>query len=226
MLSATIARISSETLPEYANRREISKNKFTLKSSVTRGIRKGVDFLIQPGRSQVAGRMCHLGFAVGKGWKTIRIYNDGSVTSGRYLSGLMLKPSRFKDAATSTNIISNSGEMDVHICQFPYGTASSSSNLVPASMVLTTVSLPIPDGLFNWMFLTSNAYETLPFFVDILVRGSADNGTNPNEFSRYIMYRQSGSPTLAISKAYGDNVIAPQSAMIQKAPGGQAHQSR
>ena len=60
--------------------------------------------------------MSHLGFAIGKGWKTIRVYSDGSVTSDRYLSGIMLKPSRFKDAATSTNIIGNSGEMDVHIC--------------------------------------------------------------------------------------------------------------
>ena len=70
------------------------------------------------------------------------------------------------------------------------------------------------------MFLVSNAYDPLPFYVDILVRGSADNSANPNGFARYILYRQSGSPILAITKAYGDNVITPQSAVIQKAPGG------
>ncbi|EOX3278248.1 GDSL-type esterase/lipase family protein [Escherichia coli] len=218
-LGVSIARLASETLPEYSNRASLANNKFPLKSSLNRAIYEGSNFTVASQRGQSAGKITHVGYAIGKGWKTIRVYSSGAVTSDRYLSAIILKPGRFKDAATPTLIGGGlrSAEDETIIYHYPYGTEASGSNNPPSPGVISTVRVPLPDALHNWIYTANNYFDTLPVYLDIMVRGSADPATNVNGFARFVIYRNDASATLWIKKLYGDNIITPSSLVIQKA---------
>ncbi|MCZ8581499.1 GDSL-type esterase/lipase family protein [Escherichia albertii] len=218
-LGVTIARLAAESLPEYANRAALANNKFPLKSSLNRAIFEGSNFTIAAQRGQSAGKITHAGYAIGKGWKTVRVYSSGSVTSDRYLSAIILKPGRFKDAATPVLIGGGmrSAEDETIIYHFPYGTEASASNNPPSPGVISTVRVPLPDALHNWIYTANNYFDTIPVYLDIMVRGSADPAANVNGFARFVVYRNDASATLWIKKLYGDNIITPASLVIQKA---------
>lgn len=212
----TIAEEANETLPEYAARGPAARNRDTLKRNQGKAITETSGYIVKGGRANSKGLDAWAGTLVGAGWKTIYISTYGANATNIYVSGIRIKPARVKDVIQVALFNGRPAETECFITHVPYPQGSDVSS-TPAAAILGTVTVPMPDGMQTWQAPMSSFYDTQVAYLDITVRGSTNNGTNPDGHARYVLQRFDGSSSLRITKMYGDNIIAPATATIHSA---------
>ncbi len=187
-----IANIASETLPQYANRGTDSLNRITAKSRSASGIVETTGLQVLPSRSSQQGSQALLGYSAGKGWKTITFTLDGSQTSDKFVSGLILNEVSAKQAQQTAQ----QGQGGVYTApesyniKFPYwDITDDTSVLVTNGQIPSEVEIPLPDAFRIW--ISDNwgyFFDALPVQVDVTKYQSSG-------FYRFLLQRDNSGST-------------------------------
>ncbi len=190
-VKCTIANIAPETLPQYANRGTDSINRITAKSRSRRGILETTSATIPDSRQpNQEGQVTLLGFTVGKGFKTISFETDGTQTSGRFVSGLILE----QKTATEAQQIARDGNggryltSNAYNVKYPYwDNLDDSSVVIPNGTIPSEVKIPTPDSLLPWIANNNSTFfDSIPCQVDV-------TKYQPSGFFRFVLQRNSST---------------------------------
>lgn len=216
-IGIALAQVATEDRPEYANRGVQSINRLPLRRNTSLNVTETTGVIVGKGRDGARSNDTAFGYAVGKGWKILQVFFNGTQTADRYLNGIIIKPARMRDASQTTNLDGRPATIDSYSVQLPRFGQSADATIIPPAVVLGTVSVPLPSGLAPWNTDSSVWFTSHPVYVDVLVRGSTDNGTNPNGFARFMVY-QTGASTFVIERVAGlTTIIAPTTVAVRRA---------
>ncbi|ELY2514897.1 hypothetical protein SMB84_003492 [Cronobacter malonaticus] len=170
---------------------------------------------IQAGRTST-GRNSLVGAYVGRGWKNFVVQYNGNQSAEHFLQGIIIEPVKASEA-TQTNANSFRKAFDeVYVMQVPQYSLSSAANIPTAVTLTGDYFLPLPDGLYPYVGVSGNYFDSAPVRVTITTFGSSDATANPNGVTELLLSRQVGTTTLKIDKIYGSsaNSITPTAAGI------------
>ncbi|MDK1227463.1 GDSL-type esterase/lipase family protein [Cronobacter turicensis] len=190
-------------------------SRLTTKALQNRNVFETTRTTIQAGRTST-GRNSLVGAYVGRGWKNFVVQYNGNQTAEHFLQGIIIEPVKASEA-TQTNANSFRKAFDeVYVLQVPQYSLSSAANIPTAVTLTGDYFLPLPDGLYPYVGVSGNFFDSAPVRVTITTFGSSDATANPNGVTELLLSRQVGTTTLKIDKIYGSsaNSITPTAAGI------------
>ncbi|EOW6703964.1 GDSL-type esterase/lipase family protein [Cronobacter malonaticus] len=190
-------------------------SRLTTKALQNRNVFETTRTTIQAGRTST-GRNSLVGAYVGRGWKNFVVQYNGNQSAEHFLQGIIIEPVKASEA-TQTNANSFRKAFDeVYVMQVPQYSLSSAANIPTAVTLTGDYFLPLPDGLYPYVGVSGNYFDSAPVRVTITTFGSSDATANPNGVTELLLSRQVGTATLKIDKIYGSsaNSITPTAAGI------------
>ncbi|EOZ7935475.1 GDSL-type esterase/lipase family protein [Cronobacter malonaticus] len=190
-------------------------SRLTTKALQNRNVFETTRTTIQAGRTST-GRNSLVGAYVGRGWKNFVVQYNGNQSAEHFLQGIIIEPVKSSEA-TQTNANSFRKAFDeVYVMQVPQYSLSSAANIPTAVTLTGDYFLPLPDGLYPYVGVSGNYFDSAPVRVTITTFGSSDATANPNGVTELLLSRQVGTTTLKIDKIYGSsaNSITPTAAGI------------
>ncbi|EOW6807233.1 GDSL-type esterase/lipase family protein [Cronobacter turicensis] len=190
-------------------------SRLTTKALQNRNVFETTRTTIQAGRTST-GRNSLVGAYVGRGWKNFVVQYNGNQSAEHFLQGIIIEPVKASEA-TQTNANSFRKAFDeVYVMQVPQYSLSSAANIPTAVTLTGDYFLPLPDGLYPYVGVSGNYFDSAPVRVTITTFGSSDATANPNGVTELLLSRQVGTTTLKIDKIYGSsaNSITPTAAGI------------
>ncbi len=194
-------------------------NRLTTKSLQNRGVFETTRTTIQSGRTS-AGRNSLIGAFVGRGWKNFVVQYNGNQTAEHFLQGIIIEPIKASEATQSNFNNIRKAIDEVYVLQIPQYAIGSPAN-IPSPITLSgDLFFPLPDGLYPYVGVSGNYFDSAPVRVTITTYGSSDPTANPNGVTELLLSRQAGSTNLKIDKIYGTtaNSITPTAAGIGSSP--------
>ncbi|AJI86189.1 GDSL-like Lipase/Acylhydrolase family protein [Yersinia rochesterensis] len=190
-------------------------SRLTTKSLQNRHVFETTRTTIQSGRTS-AGRNSLVGSYVGRGWKNLVVQYSGEQPAEHFLQGIIIEPVKASEATqTNANNIRKAFD-EVYVMQIPQYSYGSPATIPTAIILSGDYFFPLPDGLYPFVGVAGNYFDSAPVRVTITTFGSSDTTANPNGVTEILLSRQSGGTTLKIDKIYGSsaNSILPTAAGV------------